>query len=116
MIEKISQDIRNELMETTPELTKEQLSRRDKILNSDNPKFIGYGHKISDIEKIVKLINTERDCLFDDALHTFYAAHFDFFITNDDRCKYKAEKTFEKLKVKTEVIKINEIETIKNCL
>ena len=54
--------------------------------------------------------------MFDDALHTFYAAHFDFFITNDDRCKYKAEKTFEKLKVKTEVIKINEIETIKNCL
>lgn len=54
--------------------------------------------------------------MFDDALHTFYAAHFDFFITNDDRCKYKAEKTFDKLKINTQVIKIDEIETIKNCL
>lgn len=54
--------------------------------------------------------------MFDDSLHTFYAAHFDYFITNDDRCKYKAEKTYEKLKIKTKVIKITEIETIKNCL
>jgi len=54
--------------------------------------------------------------MFDDALHTFYAAHFDFFITNDGRCKYKAEKTYDKLKIRTKVIKINEIETIKNCL
>jgi len=52
--------------------------------------------------------------MFDDALHTFYAAHFDYFITNDDRCKYKAEKTFEKLKIPTKVIKITEIEIIKN--
>ena len=39
--------------------------------------------------------------MFDDSLHTFYAAHFDFFITNDDRCKYKAERTYEKLNIKT---------------
>jgi hypothetical protein len=50
--------------------------------------------------------------MFDDALHTFYASHFDFFITNDDRCKYKAEKTFERLKIKTKVIKITEIDEI----
>jgi hypothetical protein len=53
--------------------------------------------------------------MFDDALHTFYAAHFDYFITNDDRCKYKAEKTYEKLKIKTRVIKINEIDTLKKA-
>jgi hypothetical protein len=53
--------------------------------------------------------------MFDDALHTFYASHCDFFITNDDRCKYKAEKTFEKLKIKTQVIKAEEYEKIKNC-
>ncbi len=52
--------------------------------------------------------------MFDDALHTFYASHCDFFITNDDRCKYKAEKTFEKLKIKTQVIKAQEYEKIKN--
>lgn len=47
--------------------------------------------------------------MFDDGLHTFSASHCDVFITNDDRCKYKAEKTFEKLKIKTLVLKSNEI-------
>lgn len=54
--------------------------------------------------------------MFDDALHTFYAANFDFFITNDDRCKYKAEKTYDKLKIKTKVLKIDEVEILQNCL
>lgn len=54
--------------------------------------------------------------MFDDSLHTFYAAHCSFFITNDDRCKYKAEKTYERLKIKTIVIKANEIDKIKNSL
>lgn len=54
--------------------------------------------------------------MFDDSLHTFYAAHFDYFITNDDRCKYKAEKTYSKLKIKTKVIKIDEIDIIKDSL
>lgn len=52
--------------------------------------------------------------MFDDGLHTFYASHCDVFITNDDRCKYKAEKTFEKLNIKTLVIKSNEINKLKN--
>jgi hypothetical protein len=52
--------------------------------------------------------------MFDDGLHTFYAAHFDYFITNDDRCKYKAEMTYRKLKIKTKVITIEQIETILN--
>lgn len=54
--------------------------------------------------------------MFDDALHTFYGAHFDVFITNDDRCNYKAKKTYERLKIQTKVIKINEIETVQNGL
>lgn len=54
--------------------------------------------------------------MFDDALHTFYAAHFDFFVTNDDRCKYKAERTFEKLNIKTKVLKIEQVQEMKNCL
>ena len=52
--------------------------------------------------------------MFDDGLHTFYASHCDVFITNDDRCKYKAEQTYEKLNIKTLVIKSNEIEKIQN--
>ncbi len=54
--------------------------------------------------------------MFDDALHTFYAAHFDYFITNDDRCKYKAEKTFDKLSITTKVIKISEIDVLIDSL
>lgn len=41
--------------------------------------------------------------LIDDGLHTFYAAYGDVFITNDDRCHYKATKTYEKLKIPTKV-------------
>lgn len=54
--------------------------------------------------------------MFDDSLHTFYGAHCDFFITNDDRCQYKAIKTYERLNVTTRVIKANEIDQLKNCL
>ena len=53
--------------------------------------------------------------MFDDAMHTFYASHCNYFITNDDKCNYKAEKTFEKLNIETKVIKIAEIDKILNC-
>lgn len=73
--------------------------------------------KIIDIFFKFDLANYKSDGhfnnMFDDSLHTFYAAHFDYFITNDDRCKYKAEKTYAKLKIKTKVIKIDEIDILK---
>lgn len=50
--------------------------------------------------------------MFDDAMHTFYASHCDYFITNDERCNYKAQKTFEKLKIKTVVLKAEEYQKI----
>jgi hypothetical protein len=51
--------------------------------------------------------------MIDDALHSYYAAQCDYFITNDDRCKYKAEKTFERLKISTVVFTASEFaETI----
>jgi hypothetical protein len=42
--------------------------------------------------------------MIDDALHSYYAAQCEYFITNDDRCKYKVEKTFERLKISTVVL------------
>lgn len=54
--------------------------------------------------------------MFDDSLHTFYAAHCQFFITNDDRCKYKAEKTYERLGIKTVVLKAKQFETMRKGL
>lgn len=42
--------------------------------------------------------------MIDDALHTFYAAHCDYFVTIDKRCSDKAKKVYEKLKIKTIVV------------
>jgi hypothetical protein len=39
--------------------------------------------------------------MLDDAIHSYYGAHCDYFITNDDKCKYKAEKTYERLNIKS---------------
>lgn len=54
--------------------------------------------------------------MFDDALDTFYGAYFGIFVTNDDHCNYKATKTYERLRIQTKVIKIDEIQTILKCL
>ncbi len=43
--------------------------------------------------------------LIDDALHVFYGAHCDYFITLDDRCHYKAKETYKHLGIITEVYK-----------
>lgn len=50
--------------------------------------------------------------MFDDAMHTFYASHCDYFITNDDKCHYKAQKTYEQLNINTKVIKINQVDSL----
>ncbi len=41
--------------------------------------------------------------MIDDALHCFYAAHCDFFITLDSRCYDKTKLVYEKLKIATRV-------------
>lgn len=54
--------------------------------------------------------------MFDDALHSYYGSQCDIFITNDERCRYKAEKTYAKLNIKTKVITSNQIHEIENWL
>lgn len=54
--------------------------------------------------------------MFDDSLHTFYAAHCDFFVTNDERCNYKAKKTYERIGISTIVIKAQEYNEILKVL
>ncbi|MBY8989157.1 MAG: DNA alkylation repair protein [Candidatus Lokiarchaeota archaeon] len=53
---------------TAPKLTTEQIDRRNKILNSNNPNFYGYGHKLSDIERITRTIHKKYECSYEDAL------------------------------------------------
>lgn len=85
------------------EFTKNQ--KREK----DNPLY----HKILDTFFRFDIKGYKTDGQFpnmiDDSLHTFYAAHCDIFITNDDRCKYKAEKTYERLKINTKVYTAKEL-------
>ena len=71
MINKITLEIIKELKKTAPKLTTEQIDRRNRIINSSNPKFIGYGHKISDIEKITRKLYNNAQCNFEDSLGVF---------------------------------------------
>jgi hypothetical protein len=49
--------------------------------------------------------------MIDDCLHTYYGSYCDYFITNDDRCKHKAIKTYEKLGISTKVLTAKEFTT-----
>jgi len=46
--------------------------------------------------------------LIDDALHTFYGAQCEYFVTLDEKCYYKATETFKWLKIQTQVHKPDE--------
>ena len=46
--------------------------------------------------------------LIDDALHTFYGAHCQYFVTIDDRCYDKAKLVYQKLKIPTLIMKPEE--------
>lgn len=46
--------------------------------------------------------------MIDDALHVFYGAHCDYFLTIDDKCHYKAAETYHKLGIMTKALKPNE--------
>jgi hypothetical protein len=42
--------------------------------------------------------------MIDDGLHTFYAAHFDYFLTIDSKCQYKAAAVYKELGIGTHVL------------
>lgn len=110
---------------------KEQLKNFD---NTDGPNFLKASSdemyewakkqsssKTSDNSDYSEVINTylkidwrgyksddRFDNMIDDALHTFYAAHCDYFITEDDKCHYKATETFKELDIFTKVFKPKE--------
>ncbi|MHA1985962.1 MAG: DNA alkylation repair protein [Promethearchaeota archaeon] len=71
MIDLIINEIENHLKDNAPPLTKEQKSRMYKIINSDNPNFVGYGNKHSDIEKFVREIQNKFNLAYDGASKIF---------------------------------------------
>lgn len=71
MSEKIIKAIRDKLKETAPKLTREQEERRAKILNSTDPEFMGYGHKVADLEKLVRELQNSFESSYEEALEVF---------------------------------------------
>jgi len=75
---------------------------------SDNPVF----QKITDTYFKIDFRGHKSDDKFsnmiDDSLHVFYGAHCNYFITNDDKCHYKAAETYHKLGIATRAMKPSE--------
>lgn len=71
MIENVIQEIRTYLKNNSAHLTVEQKSRMYKILNSDNPNFVAYGNKHSDIEKFIRELNSKFQLNYDEASEIF---------------------------------------------
>lgn len=71
MIDRIIDEIRAYLKDKSPCLTEEQKSRMYKILNSNNPNFVGYGNKHSNIEKFVREINAKYELSYSESSEIF---------------------------------------------
>ena len=71
MIENVIQEIKTYLKNNSAHLTVEQKSRMHKILNSDNPNFVAYGNKHSDIEKFIRELNSKFQLNYDEASEIF---------------------------------------------
>jgi hypothetical protein len=88
----------------------------DEIWDQAAPKYKGSANP--NYDKIMKLFTTtdlkgyrqdERFAnMIDDALHCFYAAHCDYFITIDKRCADKAKLVYQKLNIATRVLSPSE--------
>ncbi len=68
---KIINEIKTILMKNASNLTEEQRSRMYKILNSENPNFIGYGNKHSEIERLAREIHKKYQLSYEGACEIF---------------------------------------------
>ena len=71
MINRIINEIKAYLKDNASRLTEEQKTRMYKILNSNNPNFISYGNKHTDIEKYVKEIYNKNELSYDKTSEIF---------------------------------------------
>ncbi len=107
---KLFQHVQTQVIGSPSQLTWDELWEQSKpeFKESSNPAY----DKIIDLFITADLKGYRQDekfaNLIDDALHTFYAAHCNYFITIDGRCYDKAKKVFQKLKIATVVMKPDE--------
>lgn len=80
---------------------------------SDNPECQMVTDKYFNIDLQGKFADDKLHNLVDDSLHSFYAAHCDYFITLDKKCKYKSKLVYEELGIPVEVYEPYEFNNIK---
>ncbi len=81
----------------------EELDRASEIKTTN----ISYNKIVSTFFKYdIKGYKSDKNynSMIDDSLHTYYASLCDYFITLDERCNAKAKKTYEDLKLNTQVL------------
>ena len=71
--DQIIKKLKESLKAKAPKLNNDQLSRRERILNSSNPYFTQYGHKMSEIEGIVKEVAKKFGSNYQEAVEVFKA-------------------------------------------
>lgn len=91
-----------------------QIAKRyyPKTKTSDNNVYILVLNTYSEIDLEGYKSDERFNNMIDDSLHTFYAAHCDYFITLDGNCRYKAQETYKKLGITTKVLSPEEYVTI----
>lgn len=108
--QKLLQNIQNNVIGSPKHLTWDDLWEQAKptFKESSNPSY----DKIIDLFTTTDLKGYRQDerfaNLIDDALHTFYGAHCQYFVTIDGRCYDKARLVYQKLKIPTQVMKPEE--------
>jgi 3-methyladenine DNA glycosylase AlkD len=71
MIDSIVEKISSLLLKHIPQLSEVQKEKMYKIINPDISDYIIYGIRMSEIEKIVKLVHEKFDCSYDDSVEVF---------------------------------------------
>lgn len=106
MLKEIDKSISEFPSYLSPDDTWERYATKTKT--SENPAF----QKIIDTYCKIDFQGYKSDerfsNLIDDAMHVFYGAHCDYFVTIDEKCHYKAAETYHTLGILTRAMKPNE--------
>ncbi|MFX0075564.1 MAG: DNA alkylation repair protein [Candidatus Hermodarchaeota archaeon] len=71
MIESIIEEISSLLIESIPQLTKDQKERMYKIINPDISDYKIYGIRMSEMERIAKSVHAKFNCSYNEAVDVF---------------------------------------------
>jgi hypothetical protein len=79
-----------------------------KTKTSDNPAYDKIINTYCKLDFVGVKSDDKFENMIDDALHVFYGAHCNYFVTRDEKCHYKASETYHKLGIETRALKPSE--------